>query len=74
LANFCFVFFFIKETKGRTLEDMDILFGTVNEEQRAADVERMMDKAIMHEEVEHTSIAPGNISSVPLGEQAAKLA
>lgn len=37
-----FVFFFIKETKGRTLEDMDILFGAVNAEQRAEDVERVL--------------------------------
>ena len=37
-----FVFFFIKETKGRTLEDMDILFGDVNAEQRAEDVERVL--------------------------------
>jgi hypothetical protein len=43
-ANFTFVFFFIKETKGRTLEDMDIIFGTVEAEQRAADVEHMMHK------------------------------
>ncbi len=39
------VFFFIKETKGRSLEDMDILFGTVDAEKRAVDVERMMQKA-----------------------------
>ena len=37
-----FAFFFIKETKGRTLEDMDILFGAVNAEQRAEDVERVL--------------------------------
>ena len=37
-----FVFFFIKETKGCTLEDMDILFGAVNAEQRAEDVERVL--------------------------------
>lgn len=53
---FCFgmgvwVFFFVKETKGRSLEDMDIIFGTVDEKQRAADVDRMMDKAIMHDDV-----------------------
>lgn len=41
-ANGTFVFFFIKETKGRSLEDMDILFGTVNAEQRAADVENVL--------------------------------
>ena len=37
-----FAIFFIKETKGRTLEDMDILFGAVNAEQRAEDVERVL--------------------------------
>lgn len=37
-----FAFFFIKETKGRSLEDMDILFGDVNAEQRAEDVERVL--------------------------------
>jgi len=44
LANFVFVFFCIKETKGRTLEDMDVLFGTVDAEVRAADVERVLHK------------------------------
>jgi MFS family permease len=34
------VFFFIKETKGKSLEDMDVLFGSVDAQQRAADVER----------------------------------
>ena len=37
-----FAFFFIKETKGRSLEDMDILFEAVNAEQRAEDVERVL--------------------------------
>jgi MFS family permease len=37
-----FAFLFIKETKGRTLEDMDVLFGAVSAEQRAQDVERSM--------------------------------
>jgi hypothetical protein len=41
------VFFFIKETKGRSLEDMDILFGTVDADQRAVDVERMLHKSIV---------------------------
>jgi MFS family permease len=45
-ANFCFVFFFIKETKGRTLEDMDVLFGTVDAEVRAADIERVLHKGM----------------------------
>jgi len=37
-------FFFIKETKGRSLEDMDILFGTVDAGKRAEDVERVLHK------------------------------
>lgn len=37
-----FALLFIKETKGRTLEDMDVLFGAVSAEQRAQDVERSM--------------------------------
>lgn len=45
-ANFAFVFFFIKETKGRTLEDMDVLFGTVDAEVRAADIERVLHKGM----------------------------
>lgn len=45
-----FVFFFIKETKGKTLEDMDILFGTVAEAQRRADVEQVLHKGAMAEE------------------------
>ena len=50
------VFFFVKETKGRSLEDMDILFGAVDGEQRAVDVERMMHKGTVmgeNEEVEN---------------------
>ncbi len=36
-----FVIFFVEETKGATLEDMDILFGLVTEEQRRADVDHI---------------------------------
>lgn len=39
-----FVTFFLKETKGRTLEEMDLLFGAVNEEQRRADIESTLQK------------------------------
>ncbi|KAF2641559.1 quinate permease [Massarina eburnea CBS 473.64] len=46
-----FAFFFIKETNGRTLEDMDILFGAVTAEQRAEDVERSM--AVERKGAEH---------------------
>ena len=60
------VFFFIKETKGRSLEDMDILFGTVNEQQRQADVERVLHKQTMHmdgEEHKGTSMGLEHIAS-----------
>jgi len=53
LANAFFAFFFIKETKGKTLEDMDILFGTVAEEQRRADVEQVLHKNTVREELNH---------------------
>lgn len=50
-----FVFFFVKETKNRSLEEMDILFGAVNAEQRAEDVERVLAEekgaVQMHEDV-----------------------
>ena len=74
LANFVFVFFFIKETKGRTLEDMDLIFGTVQAEQRAADVERMVHKATMHgDEMEHVEVAPDSkaaeTTAAPVGRE-----
>lgn len=43
LANGVFVFFFLKETKGRTLESMDVLFGAVDSDQRDRDVGRMLE-------------------------------
>lgn len=58
LANFTFVFFFIKETKGRSLEDMDILFGTVDAEQRAADVENVLHAKEEYVHEEDTTAAP----------------
>ncbi len=45
IAMVIFIFFFLKETKGRTLEDMEILFGEVTEEQRKADVDNVLEKA-----------------------------
>ncbi|KAJ5682194.1 hypothetical protein N7462_005359 [Penicillium macrosclerotiorum] len=39
-----FVTIFVKETKGRTLEEMDLVFGAIDEEQRRADVENTMHK------------------------------
>lgn len=42
IAMSVFVFLFIPETKGRTLEDMDIVFGSVKEEQRREDIERVL--------------------------------
>lgn len=44
------VFFFVKETKGRSLEDMDVLFGVVDAEKRAEDVERVLNsKGVLEE-------------------------
>jgi hypothetical protein len=47
-----FVIFFIKETKGLTLEDMDVLFGVVSEDQRQADVEHVLNKGVELDHVE----------------------
>ena len=41
-GNFLFAFFFLKETKGRTLESMDVLFGTIDADKRFFDLERMV--------------------------------
>ena len=40
-----FIFVFAKETKGRSLEEMDILFGAVDADQRMAHVEQTMYKS-----------------------------
>ncbi|KAF8849604.1 general substrate transporter [Acephala macrosclerotiorum] len=64
-ANFTFVFFFVKETKGRTLEDMDVLFGTVDAEVRAADVERVLHKGMMHDD-QPESKAVENVETAPV--------
>ena len=65
-ANGAFAFFFIKETKGRSLEDMDILFGTVNADERAADVERMLHKGSVQEEIPFQTAEENNNQSVRL--------
>jgi hypothetical protein len=44
IAGGTFVLFFLKETKGRSLEDMDLLFGAVTEEERRTAVETTMTK------------------------------
>lgn len=53
-ANAVFAWFFIKETKGKTLESMDVLFGSVDSEQRDRDVGRMLEieKGIAPEHVQ----------------------
>lgn len=45
-----FVAIFVRETKGRTLEEMDLVFGAIDEEQRRADVEHTLRK----QEATHT--------------------
>jgi MFS family permease len=64
-ANFVFVWFFVKETKGRSLEDMEILFGTVEADVRAADVERMLHKGAIHDDqVENVATVPEKVAPV----------
>ncbi|KAF5554633.1 quinate permease [Fusarium mexicanum] len=58
-ANFAFVFFFIKETKGRSLEEMDVLFGMVDQDQRRADYEKALGKDIAIEQAEHVKEGNG---------------
>lgn len=62
VANFCFVLFFIPETKRKTLEDMDILFGTVDAQKRAVDIEAAIsvEKKELHlkDHVEQAPSAP----------------
>ncbi|KAJ6147581.1 hypothetical protein N7497_009563 [Penicillium chrysogenum] len=54
-----FVIVFFKETKGRTLEEMDLIFGAVDEQQRRADVEHTLHKTqVMHEEHAETTDTP----------------
>lgn len=55
------VFFFIKETKGRTLEDMDVLFGTIAEEVRRADVEQVLHKHLVQQELDDEKVQDGVI-------------
>ena len=52
LSMAVYVFFFIKETKGRSLEDMDILFGDVDASVRAADVEKVLRKDRINSNIE----------------------
>ncbi|KFX93824.1 hypothetical protein V490_04657 [Pseudogymnoascus sp. VKM F-3557] len=56
LAMGVWIFFFVQETKGRTLEEMDILFGTVDMERRRDDIEYMMQKTRVVED-EHVAKA-----------------
>lgn len=57
------VFFFIKETKGMTLEDIDILFGAVDEELRKHDVENIVSKQYGLEDDKATSIRLENVGN-----------
>ena len=44
----------IPETKGKSLEEMDIIFGAVSEDQRARDVEKY-EREIAHAQQDTTS-------------------
>lgn len=66
LAMGVFALLFIKETKGRSLEDMDVLFGTVDQVQRAADVEQVLGKnRVTHMEIVEMQTAERNNSTAP---------
>ncbi|KAG2420040.1 hypothetical protein HFD88_004838 [Aspergillus terreus] len=54
-----FIFFCAKETKGRTLEEMDVLFGAVDEGTRKAAVEQTMNKGVITHIEEEAAAAPG---------------
>ncbi|OQE31554.1 hypothetical protein PENSTE_c001G02731 [Penicillium steckii] len=56
-----FVTFFIKETKGKTLEEMDLVFGSIDEAQRRADVEATLHKNDF-EHAEHQEERQGSTS------------
>ena len=38
--GYVYVYFFIPETKGRSLEEMDVIFGAVDADKRMADIAR----------------------------------
>lgn len=57
IAMGIFVLLFMKETKGRTLEDMDMVFGAVTEEERHHAVEQTLNKGVVttHHDEEATT-------------------
>ncbi|EOA82544.1 hypothetical protein ACJQWK_04416 [Exserohilum turcicum] len=57
LAMGVFATFFIKETKGKSLEEIDILFGDVSAEQRIRDVEASMKEEQRKHSVNYTEDA-----------------
>ncbi|KFY02932.1 hypothetical protein V490_00360 [Pseudogymnoascus sp. VKM F-3557] len=59
LAMGTWIFFFVEETKGRTLEDMDILFGTIDMERRKNDIEHMIAKAAIVEDEDIAKVDNG---------------
>ncbi|KAH8651404.1 general substrate transporter [Xylariales sp. PMI_506] len=64
VANSLFAFFLMRETKGKSLEEMDVLFGNVTEEQRRADVDQVLHKSHFGNgaDVEHADeVAPATV-------------
>lgn len=61
-----FVTIFLKETKGKTLEEMDLVFGAVDEEVRQADVEATLHKSNF-EHAEHQEERQGSSSTARQG-------